>query len=75
MPAVPRRNFRLLKLHARYPHLSSIRTTTRERSNDFQGWLIFTVGSTRHVNGDTLARWGAIARSSNGNIDVMFGLE
>ena len=38
MPAVPRLNFRLPKSKARYPHLTNVRTTTRERFNDFQGW-------------------------------------
>ena len=37
MPAVPRRNFRLPKSKARYPHLPNVRITTRERGNDFQG--------------------------------------
>ena len=40
MPAVPRLNFRLPKPKARYPHLPNVRTTTRERGNDFQGWAI-----------------------------------
>ena len=55
MPAVPRLNFRLPKPKARHPHLSNIRITTRERGNDFQGWGIYTDGSTRLVNGETLA--------------------
>ena len=63
MPVVPLLNFRLLKPKARYPHLPNVRTTTRERSNDFQGWSIYTDGSTRLVNGETVAGWGAIARS------------
>ena len=65
MLAVARLNFRLPKPQARHPHLPSIRTTTRERGNDFQGWAIDTDG-TRHVN-------GAIARSPHGRIDIMFG--
>ena len=63
MPAVPRRNFRLPKLEARYPHLPNIRTTRREGSDDFQVWAIYTDGGTRVVDGETLAGWGAIARS------------
>ena len=57
MPAAPRLNFRLPKPKARYPHHPNIRTTSRERSNDFQGWAIFSDGSTRHVNGETLPGW------------------
>ena len=72
MPAVPRLNFRLPKPQARYPHLLNVRTTTRERGNDFQGWAIYTDGGTRHVNGETLARWGVIARLHHGRIVVMF---
>ena len=73
MPAVPLLNFRLPKPKARYPHLPNVRTTTRERGNDFQGWSIYTDGSTRLVNGENVAGWGAIARSHHGRIDIMFG--
>ena len=44
MPTVPRLNFRLPKAKARYPHLPNVRTTTRERGNDFQGWAIYSDG-------------------------------
>ena len=73
MPAVPRLNFRLAKPKARCPHLSNIRTTTRERGNDFQGWAIYTDGCTRLVDGETSAGWGAIARSHHGRKDVLLG--
>ena len=73
MPAVPRLNFRLPKPNARYPHLPSVRITSRERGNDFQGWAIYTDGCTRVVDGETLAGWGAVARSHHGRIDIMFG--
>ena len=63
MPAVPRKNFRLPKLKARYPHLPNARSTTRERGNDFKGWAIYTDGCTRVVDGETLAGWSVIARS------------
>ena len=66
MPAGPRLNFRL-------QHLPNVRTTTRERGNDFQGWAIYTDQGTRVVNGETLAGWGVIARSFHRRIDVMFG--
>ena len=72
MPAVPRLNFRLPKSKARYPHLPNVRTTTRERGNDFQGWVIYADGCTRVVDGETFAGWGAIARSPDGRIATMF---
>ena len=54
-------------------HLTYLRTTTRERGNDFQGWTIYTDGSTRLADGETFAGWGAVARSHHGRTDVMFG--
>ena len=51
MLAVSRLNFRLPKSKARYPHLPNVRTTTREKGNDFQG--IYTEGGSRFVNGET----------------------
>ena len=45
---------------ARYPHLPKVRATTRERGNDFQGWVIYTDGGTRLVNGEALAGWDPI---------------
>ena len=44
MLAVSRMNFRLPKPKARYRHLPNVRTTTRERGFDFQGWGIYTDG-------------------------------
>ena len=67
MPAVPHQNFRLPKLKARYPCLPKARSTTRERGNDY------TDGSTRVVEGETLAGWGVTSRSPHGRIDIMFG--
>ena len=58
--------FRLLAAKARYPHLPSVRTTTRERGNGFQGWAIYTDGGTRLADGETLAGWSAVARSLHG---------
>ena len=52
---------------------SACRTRTRERGSAFQGWVIHTDGGTRVVNGDTSAGWGAIARSLNGRIVIIFG--
>ena len=57
MPGVPRQNFRLPKLKARYPYLPNDRSTTRARGNDFQGWAVFSDGGTRIVDGETLAGW------------------
>ena len=73
IPVVPRQKFRLPAAKARYPHLSNVRTTTRERSNDFQVWAIHTDVGTRLADDETLARWGAVARPLHGRIDVMFG--
>ena len=73
MPAVPRLNFRLPKPKARYPHLPMVRTTTRERGNDFQGWATFSDGSTRVVDGETLAGWVPSLDLTMERIDIMFG--
>ena len=53
--------------------LPNSRTTTHERGNDFQG-LAFHTGGTRSDDGETWAGWGAVARSIDGGIYVMFGL-
>ena len=73
IPVVSRQKFRLPAAKARYPHLHNIRTSTRDKGNDFQGWAINTDGGTRLADGETLARWSAIARSHHGRIAVMFG--
>ena len=73
MPAVSRMIFRLPKPNARYRHLPNVRSTTRERGNDFQGWAIYTDGCTRVADGETSAGWGVIARSLHRRIDVTFG--
>ena len=70
MPAVPRLNFRLPKPKARYPRFPNVRTTTRERGNDFQ---IYTDGGTRVVDGETFAGWGAFARCPNERMVIMIG--
>ena len=51
MPAVQSQKFRLPSAKATYLHLTNGRTTTRESSDDFQGWAIYTDGGTR------LAEW------------------
>ena len=61
------------KPKARYPHLPSVRIRTRERGNDFQGWVIDTDGGSRDVDGERLAVWSVIARPPHGRIDIMFG--
>ena len=63
MLAILGKNFRFLKAKARYPYLPNARSTTRERSNDFRGWAIYTDGCTRVVDGETLAGWCVTARS------------
>ena len=65
IPGVPSQKFCLPATKVRYPHHYSVRTTTRERGNDFQVWAIYTDGSTRLADGGTFAGWG--------RIDVMFG--
>ena len=72
-PGVPHHTFRLPKPKSRYLYLSSDRSITRERGNDYRGWALYTDGGTRVVDGETLAGWGVISRSSHGRIDVMFG--
>ena len=66
-------SFRLPKPKARYPRLPNVRSSTRERGNDFRGWAIYTDGGTRTENGETFAGWSVIARSPNRRIDIMFG--
>ena len=44
IPAVQNQRFRLPSAKAKYPHLPNVRTTTRERGNDFQGRAIYTDG-------------------------------
>ena len=61
---VPRLNFRLPTAKARYPHLPNVRTTTRERGNYSQGCAVHTDGGTRLADGEKLAGWSAVARSS-----------
>ena len=51
----------------------NIRTTTREKGNDFQGWAVYTDGGTCVSEGKTVAGWGAVARSPGGRMSVMFG--
>ena len=41
IPLVPGQKFRLPAAKARHPHLPNIRTTTRDKGNDFQGWAIY----------------------------------
>ena len=72
MPTVPRQNFCLPKLKARYPYLPNARSTTRERGNDYPGWALYTDGGTRAAEGETLAGWSVISRSLHVRIDIMF---
>ena len=51
MLAVPHRNFSLPMLKARYPYLANARSITRERGNDYRGWVICTDGGARVVDG------------------------
>ena len=50
-PAVQSPKFRLPSAKARHPHLANVRSTTRERGNDFQGWTICTDGALALLDG------------------------
>ena len=56
MPGVPRLNFRLPKLKARYPYLPNDRPTTRTRGTDFRGWAQVTGVFVQNVEEVDLAR-------------------
>ena len=70
---VGHQRFRLPAAKAIYPNLHNSRTTTREKGNDFQGLAIHTDGGTRVSDGETTAGWGAVARSPDGKLKIMFG--
>ena len=70
---VPHHKFRLPASKARIPNLPNSRTTTREKGNDFQGWAIYTDGGTRVSEGEASAVWGAVARSPDGRLYILFG--
>ena len=72
-PAVQSHKFRLPSAKVRYPHLPNVRTTTRDRGNNFQGWAIDTDGGTRLADGEKLAGWGAVARYPHGRTDILSG--
>ena len=71
IPAVQSQRFCLPSAKARYPHLPNIRSKTREGGKNFQGWAIYTHGGTRLADGETLAGWGAVARSPHRKIYIM----
>ena len=73
LPGVPHRSFTLPKPKSRFPHLLIDRTITRELTTEFHGWAIYTDGGTLVVDGETLAGWSVISRSSRGRIFVLFG--
>ena len=72
MPAVQSQKFHLPSAKAKYRHLPNVRTTTRERSNDFQEWAIYTDEGTRLADSATLAGWSVVARSLHGRTEIMF---
>ena len=49
------------------------RTTTRFKGVNFRGCAICTDGETGPIRGDNIARCGAIVRSLNADVPVMFG--
>ena len=70
---VPRHNFRLPAVNARYPTLPNSRTATREKGTDFQGLATCTGGGTRASEGVTSAGWSAVAGSLEGRLHIVFG--
>ena len=57
-PGVPKHTFRQPKPKSRCPYLPNNRSITRERGNDYRGWVIYSHGCTRVVDCETLAGWG-----------------
>ena len=68
IPVVPSQKFRLPAAKARYPHLPNIRTTTRDKGNDFQGWAIYTDGGTRLAGGVGMRSSRQVAYTGKGNV-------
>ena len=56
-PGVPKHTFRQPKPKSRCPYLPNNRSITRERGNDYRGWVIYSHGCTRVVDCETLAGW------------------
>ena len=50
---------------AKYPHFPNSRTTTREKGNDFYGWVIYVDGRIRSSDGDTKAGWCVVRFMKN----------
>ena len=72
-PGVPHHSFRLPRPKSRYPFLPNDLSLSKELGHDYHGWATYTEGGTRVVDGETVAGWGVITRSSRGRIYVMFG--
>ena len=70
----PHQRFRLPFVKAKYRISLNIRTTTREKGNDFQGWTVHTGGRTCVSEGETTAGWGVVARSPDGKLFITFGV-
>ena len=70
----PCQRFRSPSDQAECPNLPNIRTTTRNKGDDNKGWAVFTDGGTHAIHFETTAGWGAIARSPEGRLCIMFGL-
>ena len=69
----PFHRFRLPSAKAKYLNLPNNRTSTQKKGDDFKGWAVFTDGGTDSVDGETTAGWGAVARSPDGRLYVVFG--
>ena len=73
MSAVPRHKFRLL-LPRRDIRISPTLVPQHvKEAMTFRDALSSLMGCTRLADGETLAGWGAVARSLHGRIDIMFG--
>ena len=73
IPVVPSQKFRLLDAKVRFPYLPNVRTTTRERGNDFHGGLSTLTGvlallMVKHLPNGVLSH----DRSPHRRIDVVF---
>ena len=60
--------------HLENRHLLYVCTARRVmKAVTVQGWATYIDGGVRLVLGETLARWGVVARFSIGRSNVMFG--
>ena len=68
----PSRNFAFLLSKPNIRILPTLAPLRAKKGNDFHGWAIYADGGTRFADGETLAGWGAVARSPHGRVYIMF---